>query len=76
MISSHNMVTKPHHIMLLQYIMTKLHNIKIKVQEKKNKNHRRKLWLSIKKVKKEQTVTLYLEELYARQQQGNKALLM
>lgn len=56
--------------------MTKLHNIKIKVQEKKNKNHRRKLWLSIKKVKKEQTVTLYPEELYARQQQGNKALLM
>lgn len=74
MISSHNIVTKPHHI-TLHHDETPQHQNKSS-REKEQKSQKKVMASHRNQLKKKQTVTLYPEELYARQQQGNKALLM
>ena len=47
MTKSHHII-KPHHIIILpQYTMTKVQNIKTVLQDQRNKEYIRKLWLSI-----------------------------
>ena len=43
-----HLIIKPHHVIILsQYTMTKLQNIKTILQDQRNKDYVRKLWLSI-----------------------------
>lgn len=73
--TQHGDKTSPHNVAAVHHDETPQHQNKSS-REKEQKSQKKVMAFHRNQLKKKQTVTLYPEELYARQQQGNKALLM